>query len=505
MHRCRPALFVLATLAACASVVVVDNASPAFAATPRPAPSPISAGVQHALALTSAGTVRAWGVDDSGQLGDGQKSLGALEPVTVRGPGGVGSLTGIVAVSAGDGFSVALREDGTVWAWGANGAGSLGDGTLTDRLTPVEVVAASGSGHLSGIVAVSAGDESVVAIRSDGTAWAWGQGDAGQLGNGATTSSDRPVEVLGVGDVGHLGSVVAVAAGESHVLGLLSSGTVVAWGKNQNGQLGDGTTTDRLVPVKVDLSGGAVAIAAGEASSMALRSDGSVATWGRGTHGELGNGLGTDSVVPTQPYELGGSVVGVAMGGQHALAVKADGTVLAWGANGTGQLGIGTASSTPQLIPARVTGLGYGSGVVQVAAGANDSLARTSSGAVYSWGLNTNGQLGDTTTLDSAAPVRTDGLPKIADPPLTMRVRPRISGTARRGHTLSVSKGTWGLPATSWTYRWLRNGVPIAGATKSTHKVVTADRRHRLSVRVTASRAGYPAASVVTASVRVPS
>jgi len=195
----------------------------------------LSAGEQYSLALKSDGTVWAWGSNRSGQLGDG--TGGNLydykaEPVQVSG------LSGAVAVSAGSRHSLAVKEDGTVWAWGYNGSGQLGDGTTDQRFTPVQV-----SG-LSGILAVSAGNSHSLAVKQDGTVWAWGANWSGLLGDGTNTDRYTPVRVSGSSDA------VAVSAGGDHSLGLRGDGTVWAWGYSGSGQLGDGSVSYKALPVQ---------------------------------------------------------------------------------------------------------------------------------------------------------------------------------------------------------------------------------------------------------------
>ncbi|BAS26700.1 hypothetical protein LIP_0843 [Limnochorda pilosa] len=193
----------------------------------------VAAGDLHSLARQTDGTVWTWGDNDAGQLGDGT-TLDRNTPARVDG------LNGVAAVAAGSYHNLALKEDGTIWAWGRNNLGQLGDGTTTTtRPTPVQV-----SG-LTGVVDVAAGWDHSLALRSDGTVWAWGYNAFGQVGIGSTTEQHTPVQISG------LTGIVAVAGGGYHSLALKSDGTVWAWGYNSTGQLGDGTTTDRYTPVRV--------------------------------------------------------------------------------------------------------------------------------------------------------------------------------------------------------------------------------------------------------------
>ena len=191
----------------------------------------ISAGYAHTVALKQDGTVWAWGGNDYGQLGDGTQT-DSLTPVQVRG------LYNVTAIAAGGYHTVALKQDGTVWAWGDNTYGELGDGTQTDRLTPVQV-----SGLSTNVTAIAAGYLHTVAQKLDGTAWTWGSNYNGQLGDGKQTDRYTPVQVSG------LSNVIAIAAGSAHATALKQDGTVWGWGWDFAGQLGDGTTTDSPTPV----------------------------------------------------------------------------------------------------------------------------------------------------------------------------------------------------------------------------------------------------------------
>jgi alpha-tubulin suppressor-like RCC1 family protein/uncharacterized protein YkwD/plastocyanin/thiol-disulfide isomerase/thioredoxin/uncharacterized membrane protein YphA (DoxX/SURF4 family) len=286
----------------------------------------MAGGRNHSLALATDGIVWAWGQNSNGQLGDGTYG-DHYRPVPVV------DLTGVVAIAAGYYHSLALKSDGSVWAWGQNGNGQLGDGTTNYRLTPVQVSGPGGIGALDDVVAIDAGSYYSLALRSDGSVWAWGYNYGGQLGDGTTTTRLTPVQVSGPMGTGTLGGVVAIAAGYYHSLALRSDGSVWAWGSNGYGQLGDGTTTTRLTPVQVSgpggtgTLGGVVAIAAGSYYSLALRSDGSVWAWGFNYDGCLGDGTTTTRLTPVQVLGLGGNgtlgnVVAIAAGGGHGLAVQ---------------------------------------------------------------------------------------------------------------------------------------------------------------------------------------
>ncbi len=327
----------------------------------------------HTAAVKDDGTVWAWGWNGYGQLGDGTRTDSATPtPVQVLGPGGSGYLTGVTAVACGEYNTFALKDDGTVWAWGDNTWGSLGDGTWTDSPTPIQVVGPGGSGYLTGITAVAARAYHTVALRDDGTVWAWGGIGDERMGSGFT-----PVQVVGPGGSGYLTGVAAVAAGDSHTVAVRDDGTVWAWG---SGWLGDGTPTSTPTPVQVVGPGGSgyltgiTAIAACR-RSFAVRDDGTVWAWGGNDYGQLGDGTIVDSPTPVQVVGSGGvgyltGVAAVAAGAFHTVALRDDGTVWAWGSNSNRQLGDGTTlarSPTPvQVLGPR--GVGYLTGVTAVAA-----------------------------------------------------------------------------------------------------------------------------------------
>jgi alpha-tubulin suppressor-like RCC1 family protein len=379
---------------------------------------------QFASAQTSPGVItRAWGINSFGQLGD-DSTAPRSKQVEVKGEGGVGSLGSVTSFDGGQNHTVALKN-GTAYAWGHNGSGQLGtgpiSGTGTDSDVPVKVHGAGDVGFLTDVLAVAAGSNFSLALVSDGTGdgvgndgtvWAWGDNFRGQLGNNSLASSNVPVQVHGAGNVGFLTHVVAVAAGGSHSLAVKSDGTVWTWGDNQFGQLGDGNSglnAQSKVPVQVkDVGGsgsltGVSSVAGGGLHSLVLKSDGTVYAWGYNGTGGLGNGGGPDSSTPVQVKgENGvGSLTGatdIAAGGEHSLAIK-DGNVYAWGYNFYGQLGNGgSGNSANSNVPVKVKGeggVGFLTGATDVAAGAHHSLAASTSGTVWAWGRNDFGPLGN--------------------------------------------------------------------------------------------------------------
>jgi alpha-tubulin suppressor-like RCC1 family protein len=271
---------------------------------------------------------------------------------------------------------------------------------------------------LSGATAIAADHEHALALLSDGTVVAWGENGSGQLGDGTHTRRTVPVSVCAVGEKAPcakaLSGATAIAAGEDFSLALLKDGTVVAWGENELGQLGNGTTTNSRVPVAVKELSGATAIAAGRRHSLALLNDGTVVAWGENNSGQLGNGTETKSNVPVAVKGLSGASA-IAAGDGHSMALLSGSAVKAWGADGRGQLGVGSSagpegcglagacSKTPVLVCAgsHPGPCGAGeelSGVSAISAGGNHSLALLATRRVRTWGSNSAGQLGDGTS-----------------------------------------------------------------------------------------------------------
>ncbi|HAP31701.1 MAG TPA: hypothetical protein DCQ14_01405, partial [Firmicutes bacterium] len=282
---------------------------------------------------------------------------GRLLPVQV-GTGG-NYLTGIAAVAAGKAHTVALREDGTVWTWGRNLNGQLGDGSTSGRLLPVQVVVSREPlVYLDNVRAVAAGAEHTIALQNGGTVWAWGANANGRLGDGTTTQRLMAVQVVRtLNPLAYLQNVRVVAAGTAHTLALGTDGKIWAWGANGSGQLGDGSTGQRTTPVELSAINNVNFVAAGGDHSLALKNDETAWAWGNNSFGQLGIGSTTRQTVPRQVHgPAGGSpfltgIIALAGGMLHTLAVEANGTLRAWGYNFHGQLGDGT--TTARNLPVR--------------------------------------------------------------------------------------------------------------------------------------------------------
>ena len=334
-------------------------------------PSRLGVGQDHNCAIQINGTVKCWGRNSAGALGDGS-TIDRSIPVTVSG------LTGAIVVSTGDAHSCALINDGTVKCWGGNWVGMLGDGTTTTHPTPVTV------NDISGATALAVSGARSCALINDGTVKCWGANNAGQIGDGTWTTALTPVAVSG------LAGVSALGLGYSHSCALMNNGTVNCWGDNTYGQLGDGTGNNHITPEPVSDLVGATAISLGFTHSCALINDGTVRCWGGNTSGGLGNGTRLGTVAPVEVSGLNG-IVEISAGYFHSCALINDGTVKCWGWNSNGQIGNGSTGGD-YLTPVTTSDI---SNVAVVGAGYQHTCALLSGGAVKCWGYNGNGQLGD--------------------------------------------------------------------------------------------------------------
>ena len=343
----------------------------------------IEAGSQHSLALDPYGSVWAWGNNVSGQLGN-RTQTASLLPVQVNISTGA-YLSDIVAVNAGSNHSLALKSNGTVWAWGDNSYGQLGDGTSVGKLYAVRVI-----GLPTSIVAIAAGGNHNLAMTSDGSVWAWGDNSYGQLGNNTVSASNTPLQVSNNTGTGSLSGITAISAGQNHSLALTSDSFVWAWGINTSGQLGNNTLVNSVLPVQVRSSAGdylnsVSAISAGISHNLALIS-GSVWAWGENSYGQLGNNTATASSnavqVKTGISSYLNNIIAISAGQYFNLALSSDGYAWAWGNNDYGQLGNITNTGSPVAIQTLTSTGGYFSNVTAVSAGGSHSLALTRASSI---------------------------------------------------------------------------------------------------------------------------
>lgn len=419
----------------------------------------VSAGYGHSLALKSDGTVVGWG---QGSAFGAASNTGTI----VSSPTAVSGITQAITAGAGNGFSMFLKEGGVLQGVGVNYYGQLGDGTTTlynskgyvqSTITGVSRLGNAGSSTLHAFapngtwyswgrnadaeilpstdpafetgwdnmvyppyanspapLSVASGQYFTLLLQSDGKVLAWGRNVYGQLGNGTTTAHyDHTTEVS------TLTNVTQIDPGRDHALAVESDGTVWTWGENSYKQIGDGTTTVRTTPYQVTISN--VVDAAASFHNLVASSDGSVWAWGKNASGQLGDGGSTNQGAPVQVKGVGGTgtlanISKVGIGRDHSYALKTDGTVWAWGRNASGQLGDG--SQTNRSTPVQVVGLSNVTQLCKLSSDGNFSAAIKSDGTVWTWGVNTYGQLGTGNTTDQLLPAQvldTDGVTPISD------------------------------------------------------------------------------------------
>jgi alpha-tubulin suppressor-like RCC1 family protein len=366
----------------------------------------ISAGYDHSLALRADGVAFAWGRNAEGQLGIGNKGVkrSPTEVIDLGNPSN--PLPDVVEISAGDTHSLFRLTNGKVRACGNNASGQIGDNSTTERTRPVEVTG------LSNVIAIQAATDFSTALKSDGTLWCWGYNVDGQLGNGLTGNLAVPTQV------GGLNNVIGFSGGSQHQAVVTAGGDILTWGANGSYQLGNGTNISRLQsgpisPIPADTSIRWKIVKSGGFHTIALKTDGTVWAWGVNTNGQLGDGTTTNRSIPVQVKNLS-QVVAIACGNEHSLAIKADGTVWCWGKNEYGQIGDGTTMNRNEPVQViRSTGL---SNVIGISGGAFHSLALRADGMAYAWGFNAYGQLGriNTDPSDSPIPVNIDQVTSLA-------------------------------------------------------------------------------------------
>lgn len=358
----------------------------------------VSGGTGHSMAVCADGSISAWGLNDQNELGQGSvSSTGCFcEWTAVAVPG----ITGVSKVGAGGSHTLILMNNGTIKAIGRNFDGELGNGMQTTSGCFCDLNTVNVNG-MTDVIAVSAGNISSLALKSDGTVWGWGGDNFGQLGDGNANLTGCFCELAPVQAAG-LNNIVAITNGSYHAMALKGDGTVWAWGNNSNGQLGIGNTNNTATPTQIAISD-IIAIAAGQNHSYALKSDGTVWAWGDNSWGQLGTGTATN--VPLQVQGLT-NVIAIANGFNHSIALKNDGTVWTWGANYSGQLGNGSTNgnTTATVVPGLTDIVELGGSM------GNFCLAIKSDGSVWSWGDNSWGSVGNGSITNALSPVLVQSL-----------------------------------------------------------------------------------------------
>lgn len=375
----------------------------------------VSAGLTHTCVLHSDGTVSCWGDNNSGQLGNGEKADGrednsadSVVPVQVK------NMTDAVSIAAGPGYTCALHRNKTVSCWGYNGAGRLGNGQIGEAGSSAVPQQVAG---VTDAVSLSVGFAYACVIHEGGNVSCWGRNWSGQLGNGIH-SNDEPDDTVNSAvpvPVKNLSGAIEISAGYAHACALLKNGTISCWGKNENGQIGNGrfphgrTTAARVDVVNV---ADADAVAAGGNHTCALREGGTVSCWGNNSYGQLGSGTPEaepDTAAPTSVASIAGAAA-IATSENHACAVMEDGTVSCWGNNSSGQLGNGSSGinrddrSENTATPVTVMDI---HDAKEIATGWDHTCALVEDSTVNCWGSNSFGQLGDGTNRSNSAPVKT--------------------------------------------------------------------------------------------------
>jgi alpha-tubulin suppressor-like RCC1 family protein len=334
-------------------------------------------------------TLLTWGRNTSGQLGD-NTIINRSTPVTTFAGG-----TNWKQVGGGYRGTTVIKTDGTLWTWGLNDNGQLGDNTATQRLTPVTTFAGGTNWKQ-----VAGGPNHTAAIKTDGTLWVWGSNVvAGQLGDNTAINRSTPVTTFAGGT-----NWKQVSAGTNHTAAIKTDGTLWTWGLNGYGRLGNNTTTIRSTPVTT-FAGGTnwKQVDGGYGHTAAIKTDGTLWTWGRNNSAQLGDNTIINRSTPVTTFAGGTNWKQVGGGYGHTAAIKTDGTLWVWGSNSFGQLGDNTiiSRSTP------VTTFAGGTNWKQVTCADSHTAAIKTDGTLWTWGLNSNGQLGDNTIINRSTPVTT--------------------------------------------------------------------------------------------------
>lgn len=338
--------------------------------------------------LFSTGGLWLWGKNSDGQLGINDRVHRSSPIQTISGG------TNWKLVASGAYANYAIKTDGTLWAWGANNLGQLGDNTTLPKSSPIQTISGGSNWKL-----VANGSYAVASIKTDGTLWMWGTGLDGVLGDNTVVSKSSPIQTVAGGTTWK-----QVALGLAHTVAVKTDGTLWAWGRNGVGQLGTNDQTHRSSPVQT-ISGGTnwKQVAAGSIWSAAIKTDGTLWTWGSNLSGYLGTNDRVHRSSPVQTVAGGTNWKSVFANRLHTAAIKTDGTLWSWGTNSSGQLGCGDVvdRSSPVQTVSGGTNWKY------LATGYFMTAAIKTDGTLWVWGNNGNGQLGDNTVISKSSPIQT--------------------------------------------------------------------------------------------------
>ncbi len=349
--------------------------------------SKITAGSSHSLIIKNDGTLWAWGGNVYGELGDGTY-------ISKNTPIQIGSDNNWKDVKAGAHHTIAIKNDGSLWSWGRNYSGELGDGTNIDKNTPTQIgtdnnwfkIFSKISGHS-------------LAQKNDGTLWAWGSNNSGQLGDGTNINKNVPIliQTVNIWD--------KIVPGNYHNVSIKTDGTLWAWGNNTYGQLGNSTNTDSYIPNQIGTDTDWKEVTVGYFHTVAIKNNGTLWAWGSNYTGQLGNGLSGSNFSTNSPTQIGTATNWdkIDSGLQHTIAIKTDGTLWGWGWNYTGQIGNGNLIDQDQPIQ-----VGTLTNWEKISVGDITSFALQNNNTLWAWGANGVGELGDGTNTSSEIPISID-------------------------------------------------------------------------------------------------